>query len=43
MYAAEGKAAKSLRDRRAFELAKRQIDVYRSMVSSSTPVLSNYL
>ena len=34
VYAAEGKAAKSLRDRRAFELAKRQIDVYRSMVSN---------
>lgn len=35
VYAAEGKAAKSLHDRRAFELAKRQIGVYKSMVNNS--------
>ena len=34
MYAAEGKAANSLRDRRAYELAKQQILVYKSMVNN---------
>ena len=34
VYAAEGKAANSLRDRRAYELAKQQILVYKSMVNN---------
>ena len=34
VYAAEGKAATSLRDVRAYELAKHQIGVYRTMVNN---------
>ena len=34
VYAAEGKAATALKDKRAFELAKRQIDVYQSLASN---------
>ena len=34
IYNAEGMSAQNLKDKRAFELAKRQIDVYQSLASN---------